>query len=112
MYTSELLDHIQAHMRGKPGGGGLEYGTDAQANAIGSSNTSGGAGSGSTNNTSSKAGFIFVQYLVFRTVLPFGDWLFIHTSTNATDDHKYSPLPSADFDIAAVLVSFSAFIFS
>ena len=56
MYTSELLDHIQAHMRGKPGGGGLEYGTDAQANAIGSSNTSGGGGgSGSTNNTTSKA---------------------------------------------------------
>ena len=54
MYTSELLDHIQAHMRGKPGGG-LEYGTDAQANAIGSSNTSGGGGSGSTNNTTSKA---------------------------------------------------------
>ena len=40
-------------------------------------------------------GFIFVQYLrVFRPVLPFGDLLFIHASTNATDDHKYSPFPS------------------
>ena len=50
--------------------------------------------------------------VVFRAVLPFGYLLFIHASTNATDDHKYSPLPSADIDIAEVLVSFSAFIFS
>ena len=50
--------------------------------------------------------------VVFRPVFPFGYLLFIHASTNATDDHKYSPLPSADFDIAEVLVSFSAFIFS
>ena len=42
----------------------------------------------------------------------FGDLLFIHSSTNATDDHKYSLLPSADFDSSTVLVSFSAFIFS
>ena len=48
----------------------------------------------------------------FRPVVPFGDLLLIHASTNATDDHKYSPLPSADFDIAEVLVSFSAFIFT
>ena len=41
----------------------------------------------------------------------FGYLLFIHASTNATDDQKCSPLPSADFDIAKVLVSFSAFIF-
>ena len=50
--------------------------------------------------------------VVFRLVVPFGKLLFIHASTNATDDHKYSPLPSADFDSSAVLVSFSAFIFS
>ena len=50
--------------------------------------------------------------VVFTPVFPFGYLLFIHASTNATDDHKYSPLPSADFDIAVVLVSFSAFIFS
>ena len=37
--------------------------------------------------------------------------IFVHASTNATEDHKYSPLPSADFDIAEVLVSFSTFIF-
>ena len=50
--------------------------------------------------------------VVFRPVMPFGKLLFIHTLTNATDDHKYSPLPSADFDSSEVLVSFSAFIFS
>ena len=50
--------------------------------------------------------------VVFRPVLAFRDLLFIHASTNATDDHKYSPLPSADFDSSEVLVSFSAFVFS
>ena len=35
----------------------------------------------------------------FIAVVPFGKLLFIHALTNATDDHKYSPLPSADFDI-------------
>ena len=50
--------------------------------------------------------------VVFRPVLAFGNLLFVHASTNATDDHKYSPLPSADFDSSEVLVSFSAFIFS
>ena len=50
--------------------------------------------------------------VVFRPARSFGYLLFIHTLTNATDDYKYSPLPSADFDIAEVLVSFSAFIFS
>ena len=60
-----------------------------------------------------KAGFISVQHLQgFSPVLPFGYLHFIHASTNATDDHKYSPLPSADFDSSEVLVSFSAFIFS
>ena len=49
--------------------------------------------------------------VVFRPVLVFRDLLFIHASTNATDDHKYSLLPSADFDSSEVLVSFSAFIF-
>ena len=49
--------------------------------------------------------------LVFRPILPPGNLLFIHALTNATDDHKYSPLPSADFDSSAVSVSFSAFIF-
>ena len=47
-----------------------------------------------------------------RPVLVSGNLLFIHALTNATDDHKYSPLPSADFDSSEVLVSFSAFIFS
>ena len=32
--------------------------------------------------------------MVFRPVLPLGNLLFIHALTNATDDHKYSPLPS------------------
>ena len=50
--------------------------------------------------------------VVFRLVVPFGDLLFIHALTNATDNHKYSPLPSADFDSSGVLVSFSTFIFS
>ena len=39
-------------------------------------------------------------------MLPFGNLLFIHATTNAIDDHKYSPFPSPDFDIAKVLVSF------
>ena len=38
--------------------------------------------------------------------MPFVKLLFIHASTNATDNHKYSPLPSADFDSSGVLVSF------
>ena len=50
--------------------------------------------------------------VVFRPVLPFEDLLFIQTSTNATNYHKYSPLPSEDFDSSEVLVSFCAFIFS
>ena len=59
------------------------------------------------------SGFIFVQHLSgFTPVLAYGNLLFVHASTNATDDHKYSPLPSVDFDIAEVLVSFSAIIFS
>ena len=48
----------------------------------------------------------------FRPVVPFWKFHFVHASTNATDDLKYSPLPSADFDSSAVLVSFSTFIFS
>ena len=41
-------------------------------------------------------GFLFVQHLrgFFRPVLAFGNLLFIQTSTNATDDHKYSLFPS------------------
>ena len=31
-------------------------------------------------------------------VVPFGNLLFIHASTNATDDHKYSPLPRGLFE--------------
>ena len=50
--------------------------------------------------------------VVFRPVFAFQDLLFIHALTNATDDHKYSPLPSTDFDSSEVLVSFSGFIFS
>ena len=42
----------------------------------------------------------------------FGKLHFIHASTIATDDHKYSPLPSSDFDSSGVLVSFSTFIFT
>ena len=45
-------------------------------------------------------------YGFFRPVMSFGKLHFIHTSTNATDDHKYSPLPSSDFDSSEVLVSF------
>ena len=49
----------------------------------------------------------FCNFCVFfRLVVPFGDLLFIRASTNATDNHKYSPLPSADFDSSRVLVSF------
>ena len=44
--------------------------------------------------------------VVFKPVLPFWNLHFVHALTNATDDHKYSPLPSADFDIAEVLMSF------
>ena len=44
--------------------------------------------------------------MVFRPVLTFRDLLSIHALTNATDDHKYSPLPSEDFDSSEVLVSF------
>ena len=65
-----------------------------------------------THNPLCQALFLCNICVVFRAVLPYGDLLFIHASTNATDNHKYSPLPSADFDIAEVLVSFSAFIFS
>ena len=42
----------------------------------------------------------------FRPVVPFENLLFIHASTNATDNHKYSPFPSTDFDSSEVLVSF------
>ena len=40
--------------------------------------------------------FIFCEKYArfFKPVLPFGDLLFIHASTNATDNHKYSPFPS------------------
>ena len=74
---------------GRPGGGGL-YLMDYVKQAL----------------------FLCNICVVFRPVLPFENLLFIHTLTNATDDHKYSPLPSADFDSSAVLASFSAFIFS
>ena len=60
----------------------------------------------------SRALFLCNICVVFRLVVSFGKLLFIHASTNATDDHKYSPLPSTDFDSSDVLVSFSALIFS
>ena len=60
----------------------------------------------------SQASFLCNICVVLRPNVTFGKLLFIHASTNATDDHKYSPLPSADFDSSEVLVSFSAFIFS
>ena len=51
--------------------------------------------------------------MVFKASnVPFGKLHFIHASANATDDHKYSPLPFADFESSEVLVSFSEFIFS
>ena len=60
-------------------------------------------------------GFIFVQYLrvFFRPFLPL-EICFLSTPRQMpqTHDHKYSPLPSADFDSSEVLVSFSKFIFT
>ena len=52
-------------------------------------------------------GFIVVQHLRgFLGQFFYLDICFL--STNATDDHKYSPLPSADFDSSEVLAdSFS-----
>ena len=55
--------------------------------------------------------FLYNISQVFRPDVQFGDLLFIQASTNATDDHKYSLLPFADFDSSGVLVSFCAFIF-
>ena len=59
------------------------------------------------DDSSAGTGFIFVQHLrgFFSPVLSFRDLLFIYASTNATDDHKYSLLPSADFDSSEVLAS-------
>ena len=65
----------------------------------------------STNRDLAQALFLCNICVVFKTVLTSGDMLFIHASTNATDDHKYSLLPSADFDSSKVLISFSEFIF-
>ena len=45
--------------------------------------------------------------VVFWPVVSFERLLFIHASTNATDDHKYSPFPSQIF---TVLVQFIPFI--
>ena len=56
--------------------------------------------------------FLCNIFVFFKAFVPFGKLHFIHALTNATDDHKYSPLHSADFDSSEVLVSFSAFIFS
>ena len=53
-----------------------------------------------------KFAWFFVQY--WHPDISF----FINASRNATDNHKYSLLASADFDSSGVLVSFSAFIFS
>ena len=40
-------------------------------------------------------GFILVKYLRgFLPVVSFGNLLFIHASTNATDDQKYSLFPT------------------
>ena len=64
------------------------------------------------NDLSIQALFLSNICVVFKPVFIFGNLLFIHTSTNATDDHKYSLLPSADFDSSGVLVSFSEFIFT
>ena len=50
--------------------------------------------------TVSQALFLCNICVVFRLVFAFWDLLFIHALTNATDDHKYSPLPSADFAIS------------
>ena len=61
-----------------------------------------------------RTGFIFVQHLrgFLGQVCHFEICFYSTPRPNPTDDHKYSPLPSTDFDIAEVLVSFSAFIFS
>ena len=61
-------------------------------------------------NCSNQALFLCNFCVVFRAVLPYGDLLFIHASTNATDDHKYSPVYFANFYISEVLVSFSTLI--
>ena len=42
--------------------------------------------------------------MVFWSVSPFENMLFVQASTNATDDLIYSLLPSADFDSSEVLV--------
>ena len=60
-----------------------------------------------------KAGFIFVQHLRgFLGQLCYLENCFLSTPRQMPHDHKYSPLPSADFDSSGVLISFSAFIFS
>ena len=58
------------------------------------------SGGGGDEELAHKAGFIFVQHLrgFLGQYCPLAICFFIHALTNATDDHKYSPLPSADFD--------------
>ena len=46
------------------------------------------------NTSKNIAIIILCNTCVFRPVLAFGNLLFVHASTNATDDQKYSPFPS------------------
>ena len=43
---------------------------------------------------STQASFLCNICVVFKALFTFGNSRFIHASTNATDDHKYSPFPS------------------
>ena len=53
----------------------------------------------------SQAIFLCIILLGFQgQVVPFGNLLFIHASTNATDNHKYSLFSSQTFAISGVLV--------
>ena len=52
--------------------------------------------------TGTRQGFIFVHHL---PILAFGNLLFIHSLTNPTDDHKYSPFPPQTLPNSGVWVS-------
>ena len=56
--------------------------------------------------------FCSIFACVFRLVLPFGNLIFIHASTNATDHHKYSPYPFEILLVPEFWYQFIAFIFS
>ena len=68
-------------------------------------------GGGGREEIPQKASFIFVQHLrgFLRQYLHLE--ICVLSTPRQMPQTIYSPLPSADFDIAEVLVSFSAFIF-